>query len=159
MISLRTGAVSFTNGLEISAHADVFEVASSYAGKGEICSRMLPASDWLQWTFGIHFSDRGSFQLLIDCSGKFVQRILLSHEHSFYGVQVSKDRERRIFHESIIATDLRGQCEFEWGDVSCEFDAQTGRDWLVISYDTFSKVPLHPVQVERTLWAHEEFPE
>ena len=59
-----------------------------------------------------------------------VEALFLSHRHPFYQSDTPEDSERRAYHEGVIALDLRGQREFNWGHVFCRFTLQVKCDWL-----------------------------
>jgi hypothetical protein len=83
-----------------------------------------------------------------------VEAVFVSHHHSFYEAETVEDSERRSYHESLIASDLRGQREFSWGHVFCRLDPKANRDWLVLIYSPFCGVPLQERAVYRILFEH-----
>ena len=85
--------------------------------------------------------------------------VLLSHHHSFYQPDTPHDAERRAFHEGVIAKDLMGQKEFDWGEALCRLETSRNKDWLVIAYSRDAKVPLEVKQMLSSLLAHERMSE
>ncbi len=151
MICASNGEVSFEDGLCIQAHAHVAMLS------GCVCSRRdLPVPGWRQYVFGIHPSEHGDFKVEASVSKDYrVEALFLCHYHSFYQPDTPEDAERRVYHESVIATDLRGQREFPWGQVFCRLDKQANRDWLAIVYNPFANVPLRARSEELLLFARE----
>jgi hypothetical protein len=154
MISQFNGEVGFGDGLCIPAHAQVAMLSASV-----LKVRDLRVPGWSQYHLGLHKSEHGEFQVEASVSNhQRVEGVFLSHSHLFYSADTPEDAERRVYHEGLIACDLRGQCEFPWGHVFCRFDKRDARDWLVIVYNPFANVPLHARSVEMLLAAHEPIP-
>lgn len=155
MIIPSTGEIGFADGLRIAAHASVAEVRASLI-ESEVTERAMPVPGWKQHCLGNHSSNFGTFEVEVVCGGEGrVQGVFLCHLHSFYEKATPEDRERRVFHEGIIATELKGQREFAWGHVFCWLDPSDNRDWLAIIYSPFSGVPLHAREIQRMLSAYE----
>ena len=165
MIDVATGEVSFRDGLCISAHALIGEVAATLPNPDSISSRELSAAGWHQYKLGVHGSEFGSFVVEVSVSAaRRVEGVFLSHSDRLRYKQTKNtpsgdDAERRAFHENVIAADLRGQREFSWGEVFCKLDREANRDWLVVIYNPFANVPLSSERAERTLAVHEPLPE
>src|SRR5580658_552585 len=151
MISPLNGEVSFEDGLCIGAHARIAALKRAVLWRKDI-----PVPGWSQEYLGVHRSEHGEFKVYAYASegeDKRVEGVFISHCHSFYEEGTPLDGERRVYHEGIIATDLRGQREFSWGHVFCRLNPLIERDWLVIVYDPFANVPLHAEAVEKMLEA------
>jgi hypothetical protein len=162
MISLLTGDVSFDDGLSIRAHASLSALRLENAGLlwSSIKWRRLNVPGWSQCELGVHSSSHGEFQVEASVSDEpRVQAVFLCHCHAFYEAGTPMDGERRVYHEAIIARDLRGQQEFSWGHVFCRYEKKANRDWLVVVYNPFANVPMRERAVERLLRAHEPIPE
>ena len=159
MIIASTGEVCFEKGLNIRPHQFIqpFSIKAPGTNDFPIITRDLPVEGWKKHGLGIHKSDHGDFDIeVVTGSEGRVEGVFLSHMHSFYEAGTPGDAERRVYHDSIIATDLRGQREFSWGHVFCRVDDKTNRDWLVLIYSPFSSVPLHAREVYRQLFARED---
>jgi hypothetical protein len=153
-----TGEIGFEDGLRITAHAYVARLSRSLIEE-RISARALPVPGWEQHRLGEHLSSHGRFEVEVVCGPeRRVEGVFLKHLHPFYEPDTPEDRERRVFHEGIIATELKGQREFEWGHVFCRLDARENRDWLVVIYTPFAGVPLHEREIYRVLMAHEPTP-
>jgi len=154
MISPLDGEVGFGDGFCVPAHARLTILLASVVN-----SHDLPVPGWSLYDLGIHRSEYGEFKVEAAVSKeKRVEALFLSHHHSFYQPDTPLDGERRVYHEGIIASDLRGQREFPWGQVFCRFNPLIKRDWLVVVYNPFTNVPLHARSVEMLLAAHEPMP-
>lgn len=152
MIDSHTGDVSFSDGVCIRAHM-MFMAHTPPKHQ----SRSLPIPGWQQHTLGFHTSDYGRFEVETTTdSAHHIEAAFLRHIHSFYVPGTTEDSERRIFHEGIIARDLRGQREFDWGHVFCRID--TGRDWLCLIYSPFTSVPLQTRAFLQSLHEHSPLP-
>ena len=93
--------------------------------------------------------------MICDQPGR-VHSVLLAHQHSFYTTDTPEDAERRAFHEGVIITELKGQREFSWGEVLCQFSYRANKNWLVVVYTPELPVPRRPSSVLRQLFAHEQ---
>jgi hypothetical protein len=160
LISPLHGAVSFGRGLRIEAHAQIATLLVPVLRSGyPSVTREIPIPGWRQYLLGVHRSEHGEFEVEAAVSEEDrVEALFLSHRHSFYQADTPGDAERRVYHEGVISSDLRGQKEFSWGHVFCHFNARLRRDWLVIVYNPFLNVPLDPRAVKMLLAAHEPFP-
>jgi hypothetical protein len=158
MIIPSTGEVSFDDGLRIAAHTRIASLLGSLTAS-QVSARPLPIEGWQQHMLGEHSSDFGTFTVEVATGfERRVEGVFLSHCHPFYDTAAPDDAERRVFHESVITSDLFGQREFPWGQVFCRLDRQANRDWLVVIYSPFSAVPLQQREVYRVLFAHEPTP-
>jgi len=154
MISPINGEVSFQDGLCIGAHARVEALLGAV-----VSERELPVPGWGRHILGVHPSEHGDFDTEVVVSDeRRVEALFLSHHHSFYEEGTPQDGERRVYHEGVIALDLRGQREFSWGHVFCRLNPLIKRDWLVIVYNPFANVPLHAESVEKMLAEYEPIP-
>jgi hypothetical protein len=153
-----TGEVGFADGLRITAHVLVSRLLEALP-QDIISTRELPIEGWRQHVLGKHASNHGVFfvEVATGSEGR-VEAVFLSHCHEFYDSTTPIDSERRVYHEGIIASDLRGQREFSWGYVFCRLDSKVNQDWLVVIYSPFSTVPLHRREVYKVLIAHEPSP-
>lgn len=159
MILPETGEVNFASGLRITAHTPIVQLLADLPSS-KVSTNSLPIDGWNQHLLGIHESDFGRFEVeVVSGSEDRVEGAFLSHIHPFYRSDTPEDSERRAFHDGVIATDLRGQKEFSWGNVFCRVDPKQNRDWLVVIYTPFSSVPLHQREIYRMLVAHEPPPE
>lgn len=137
MISPATGDVDFTDGLHLRAHQPASELFAS------LTSTSLPFPGWTQHELGVRCSEYGEFHVEIVCGPeKRLYLVMLSHQHAFYETNTTEDNERQVFHEGILAKDLRGQREFDWGQAFCRLDSQQNKNCLVIAYTTGPQVPL-----------------
>ncbi|HWB58024.1 MAG TPA: hypothetical protein VG733_00965 [Chthoniobacteraceae bacterium] len=162
MITAATGEVGFEKGVRILPHHHFPMLLCEVVRKEHhrVSGRKLPIAGWYQHELGIHKSNHGDFQVeVVTGSENRVEGVFLSHEHAFYECRTPDDAERRVFHEHVIATELRGQREFSWGHVFCRVDIKANRDWLVIIYNPFSNVPLHAREAYRQLFAREKPPQ
>ena len=154
MISPQNGEVDFLDGLRIGAHEQIETLSRLVVSR-----RDLPVPGWSHHILGLHPSDHGEFQIEATVSAEQrVEALFLSHRHPFYQPDTPEDSERRAYHEGVIALDLRGQREFQWGHVFCRFTSQVKCDWLVVVYNPFANIPLHAKTVESILAAHEPLP-
>jgi len=160
MISPANGEVTFESGLRIDAHAQIGALSILLARISVLPTyRNLPIPGWRQYVLGVHRSEHGDFEVEASVSDEDrVEALFLSHRHSFYQLGTSDDAERRVYHEGIIASDLRGQKEFSWGHVFCRFNAAIRRDFLVIVYNPFVNIPLDARTIQKVLAAHEPIP-
>lgn len=159
MITASSGEVSFSDDLRIAPHIEIVALLKA-STRYEIRKRDLPIKGWMQLILGIHTSDHGDFEVEATMGPECrVEGVFLSHHHSFYEPNTLEDSERRTFHEGVIATDLRGQCEFTWGHAFCKLDKEANRDWLVLIYSPFSNVPLHEREIYKMLMEHERTPD
>jgi hypothetical protein len=159
MIIASTGEICF-EGLCLVPHAPVksilVDAMRAMRNWAIVEKRRLPIEGWTQHLLGTYQSDHGDFDVeVVTGPEDRIEGVFLSHRHAFYERNTPGDAERRIFHDSIIATDLIGQREFPWGHVFCRVDNESNRDWLVVIYNPFSQVPLHAREVYRQLFAHE----
>ena len=151
MINRVTGDVSFHSGLQISPHR---AIESSHQ------KRNLSLKPWRRHVLGTHPSEHGTFEVeALSTEDERIQIVLLSHQHSFYERDTPEDADRRIFHEGVIGSELAGQREFSWGEVTCRFETALNQDWLVIAYKQQADVPLRDKEVLLHLLVHEKFPE
>ena|SRR6202453_2239159 len=156
MIIASTGEVYFGKALSVMPHQPFSSIMVDAKRKGDFSKRKLPIEGWTQFMLGIQKSDHGDFEVEVVTGPELrVEGVFLSHHHTFYDPKTPDDTERRVFHDSVIAFDLRGQREFSWGHVFCRVDVQSNRDWLVVIYNPFSQVPLHAREAYRKLFAHE----
>jgi hypothetical protein len=160
MIIASTGEVCFGKGLCLVPHTPVQSIlaAGMYTmnKKWSVETRELPIEGWKQHLLGVHKSDFGDFEVeAVTGPERRIEGVFLSHHHAFYNPGTPDDAERRVFHEGVIASDLRGQREFSWGHVFCRVDAKANKDWLVLVFNPFSDVPLHAREVYRQLFAYE----
>lgn len=154
MIDAATGEVRFSGGVGIVPHMPVsaFDLKPSF-------TRNLPVQGWRQHSLGLRGSEFGRFQVEITTDPEQrIEAAFLRHIHSFYLLHSPADAERRIFHEGIIAEDLRGQREFSWGHVFCRLDENDQRDWLCLIYTPFSSVPLREKAILQALSEYAPFP-
>ena len=160
MIAPSNGEVSFEDGLCIAPFVVMQQMLPLLPDGREVPSRALPVEGWRQFVLGMHPSDHGPFEVetCVGNEGR-VEAVFLSHCHSFYDKSTDADAERRVFHESVIATDLRGQREFSWGYVFSKLDRAKNQDWLVVVFNPFSNVPRREVREAMVLTAHEQIPE
>jgi len=151
MISSVNGEVCFTDGLCIGALMRCLEI-SKYAVRWVD----LEVPKWKLMPLGIHPSIPGDFnvQAVVNEAGR-VEAVYLCHSHLFYEAATPLDGERRVYHEGVIALELKGQREFPWGNVFCRFNPHLRRDWLVVVYHPSLNVPLHNAVAERMLIEHE----
>jgi hypothetical protein len=155
MIIASTGEVYFGKTLSVLPHQPFPSIMVDVKRKG-VSRRKLPIEGWTQYMLGIHKSDHGDFEVEVVTGSELrIEGVFLSHHHSFYDPRTPDDAERRIFHDGVIASDLRGQREFSWGHVFCRVDTKANRDWLVIVYNPFSEVPLRAREAYRQLFAYE----
>jgi hypothetical protein len=161
MISPVNGEVSFDDGLIIQAHATLSALVLSQTGFlfSSLKRRDLKVPGWSQYELGVHASCHGEFQVEASVSDVTrVEAVFLSHCHAFYEADTPLDGERRIYHEGVIAIDLCGQREFQWGHAFCRYQKEGHRDWLVVVYSPFANVAMREHAVERLLHAHEPLP-
>lgn len=159
MIAPSNGEVSFKDGLCIKPFAVMREVLSLLPDASRTQSRELPIQGWRQFKLGMHESNHGAFEVETSVGSEDrVEAVFLSHCHSFYDMSANGDPERRIFHEGVIATELRGQREFSWGYVFCKLERTKNRDWLVVVFNPYSNVPKRERREAMILTAHEEIP-
>jgi hypothetical protein len=158
MIIPHNGEIDFADGLRITAHSRIEPLL--LVRPAAVTSRTLPIEGWSQHCLGEHASGFGEFAVEVAVGAEQrVEAVFLSHAHSFYEATTPDDAERRVFHEGVIAFDLRGQREFSWGHVFCRVDRKQNRDWLVVIYSPFCSVPLQEREVYHMLFAHESPPE
>src|SRR5437773_10743750 len=120
MITSATGEVHFQDGMVIVAHCAVQQLIRAHGTAG---IRPLPALGWTCYILGDHVSELGAFEVeVVSGPDGRVHIVSLAHNHPFYEAQTVDDAERRAYHEGVIATDLRGQREFPWGQVFCKLD-------------------------------------
>lgn len=159
MIAASTGEVSFSDGVFIKPHSLLAELLANVSKSLLPKSRALPVEGWAQHSLGVHQSDLGLFEVeVVSGNENRVEGIFLSHSHSFYEGSPPGDEERRVFHEGIISSDLRGQSEFSWGHVFCKLDREAGRNWLVVIYNPFANVPMPLREVYQQFFARETPP-
>ncbi len=158
MIIPATGEVTFSDGLRITAHSHVTTLFCP--ALTHLPFRPLPAKGWNQHELGLHPSEFGTFSVEVATNEEFrIHAAFISHEHEFYRKETPEDAERRAFHESIIATDLRGQREFSWGEAFCRVDRASNRDWIAIIYQSFANIPLNEHEIHRVLSEHDPLQE
>jgi hypothetical protein len=151
MINRVTGDLSFHSGLHISPHR---AIESSYV------KRPLSLKPWRRHVLGTHPSEHGAFEVeALSTEDDRIQIVLLSHQHSFYEPGTPEDADRRVFHEGVISSELAGQREFSWGEVTCRFETALNQDWLVIAYKQQADIPLRDKEVLLHLLARENVPE
>ncbi len=68
-------------------------------------------------------------------------------------------RCRAVAAGRISDSDLGGQKEFSWGEVTCHLAKRTNKDWLIVGYSREPRVPAPDKEVLLTLFAHEKPPE
>lgn len=143
MILPSRGEIGFDDGLRIAAHSPISRLFATIPAK-EVSTNPLPIEGWSHHKFGEHPCSYSRFLVEVTTGiERRVEGVFLSHRHSFYDAAVPDDSERRTFYEGIIAQDLRGQREFNWGNVFCRFDKRVNRDWLAGIYSPRCDVPLH----------------
>src|SRR5665213_1420573 len=121
MIVSSTGEIGFADGFSLGPHAQITALQSY-----ELKRRAIPVKGWNQVEMGVHPSDQGDFEIEISSGPENrVEAVFLSHNHSFYEADTPEDNERRVFHEGVIARDLRGQHEFSWGNVFTKLDPKS----------------------------------
>ena len=151
MISSVTGEITFVDGLRLlpQAPADVVEALA-------VSARGLPIPGWRICDAGQRQSEYGAFEVRIvsDPEGR-ISLVMLAHLHDFYEPHTASDGERRVFHEGILARDVKGQREFPWGQVFCRFDEQDHRDRIVVAYAVGGHVPPQIAEVLLNLEEHE----
>jgi hypothetical protein len=120
----------------------------------------LSMPGWTRHVLGVHGSDFGPFEVeAISDPHCRVHMAMLAHEHAFYEPDTLGDAERRVFHDGVIAKDLAGQREFNWGNVFCRFNPPERKDWLIVVYHLGPQVPTHEPEVLLRLFAHAPNPD
>lgn len=149
MIAPLNGEVCFSDGLVIRARSPIWELPL----QPKLLSK--PHLGWVYFAAGRHRSDHGEFEVELACSeghALAVFLIVLWSVDSFFGMPVPDDRERAVFHESLLARDLHGQREFSWGEAFCKFNRAESRNCLNIVYTAGPKVPAVPPAGLGVLW-------
>ena len=160
MIDRVTGGVDFQSGLHIIPHCSIASLHANAKEPLTIKTRKLSLKGWKRHIFGFHVSEHGSFEVeALSTDDDRIHVVLLSHEHSFYEQNTPDDAERRAFHEGVVSSDLAGQKEFTWGEVTYRLESASNKDWLVIAYSREAKVPLQMKEVLLSLRAHEKMPD
>ena len=160
MIHRATGEVDFRSGLRVVPHCPVRSLFADAEDRLKVETRKLSLEGWKRHLLGFHASEHGTFEVeALSADDDRVQVVLLAHRHSFYKPNTPDDTERRAFHEGVIDSDLAGQKEFAWGEVTCRLERAANKDWLVIAYSREAKVPFRLREVLLHLSAHEEGPE
>jgi len=150
MISRSTGEVCFEDGLSFSPHV----MLSPDHVRSFRSHSFLSIPGWTQHFLGKHTSEERVFEVeAVSDPACRIQAVFLAHSHPFYQSDTPGDKERRVFHEGIIASELGGQLEFSWGEVFCRLDVKSNTDWLVIIYTPGPNVPLHPPEMLQHLYA------
>lgn len=159
MIALATGEVDFEDGLRIRADEPLAALLATLADPEQVTSIALPIAGWRQHRLGLHPSDRGTFEVeTVSGPAGRVHLVFLAHSHPFYRPGTPEDSERRAYHEGVIATDLRGQREFTWGEVFPRLESDNSKDWLIVSYTQGPHVPQLPADLLQQLREHEPEP-
>jgi hypothetical protein len=159
MINRATGEVDFQSGLRILPHCYVRSLSVNAEPQPKLKRHRFRFTGWKRHVLGFHTSEHGTFEVEALSARERIQVVLLAHSHAFYEQNTPNDAERRAFHEGVINSDLAGQREFTWGEVTCRLDNACNKDWLVIAYSREAKVPLHVKEVLSHLYAHEKTPE
>ncbi|MGB8169621.1 MAG: hypothetical protein WCF18_19125 [Chthoniobacteraceae bacterium] len=142
MIAPDTGEVGFHDGLHVRADDQLTAVLATLENSGPLPSIPLPIPGWHQHRLGLHASERGTFEVeLVSGPAARVHLVFLAHSHPFYRADTPEDSERRAYHDGVIATDLRGQREFAWGEVFQRLETDGRKSWLIISYAQGPQVP------------------
>lgn len=157
MISRHDGEVSFSDGLVIRPHMPLWHLPSA--------SRDLAGGSLMGWgmfTLGTHPSQYGDFAVEVACATvdqRPVFLVVLVSMNPFFRMPVEKDRERRVFHEGVLARELSGQREFSWGEAFCKYNQEDRRDCLNVVYTAGPKVPSFPGSAAEFLTAEASHPE
>ncbi|MEO6847892.1 MAG: hypothetical protein ABI443_09955 [Chthoniobacterales bacterium] len=155
MITPTTGEIGFADGLSLGPHAQIDGLQVETLKR-----RAIPVKGWSQVEMGVHPSDQGDFEIEISSGPENrVEAVFLSHSHSFYEAGTPEDGERRVFHDGVIARDLRGQHEFSWGNVFTKLDPKSNRDWIAIIYNRFPSISLSTSEGLDLKGEHESHPE
>ena len=153
MISPTTGELRFSDGWRLRPQDPMGAIFDRV-----LATRDLPIPEWRLHDVGVHSSEFGDFEVGAVCGpDQRVCLVTLTHRHTFYEASTVADGERRVYHESILATDLKGQREYPWGEAFCRFDAQDHKDRLVIAYTGGSHIPHQVAEVLLNLEEHERF--
>lgn len=156
MISRLDGEVSFSDGLVIRPQMPLRDLPAT--------SRDLAGGSlmgWVMFALGTHPSKHGDFQVEVACAtmdDRPVFLVVMVSMNPFFHTPVEGDRERWIFHEGVLARELRGQREFAWGEAFCKYNRQDRRNCLNVVYTAGPKVPGPPHETLRSLVEH-SFPE
>jgi len=139
MIDPTNGEVIFSDGLLIRPHATVASLKTAPVASRPLETRGRAVKGWHRHYLGIHPSDYGKFSAdLVSGPGGRIFMLLLFHSHPFYDTPSAGDSERRVFHSSVIASDLRGQSEFDWG--TAHLHTEEEKNWLILVYQPTSPV-------------------
>ena len=138
MIAALDGEVSFADGLVIRAHDSVRTLP--------LKPEVLGSSPlgWVYFSAGRHPSEHGEFAVELACSEAdelAIFLVVLWSVNPFFQTASEEDRERAVFHESVLARDLRGQREFSWGEAFGKYNRQDARNCLNVVYTAGPKVP------------------
>jgi hypothetical protein len=160
MINRVTGEIGFGNGLRIVPHCTVDSLSTGREKPAKVQTQKLSLGDWKRHILGSHPSEHGIFEVeALSADDDCIHVVLLSHHHHFYEAGTPEDAERRAFHEGVVNSDLAGQREFTWGEVTCRLETPAKRDWLVVAYNRQPRVPLPEKTVLLRLCAHERLPD
>ena len=160
MIDRVTGGVDFQSGLHILPHCSIDSLHENAQEPLKVKTRNLSLKGWKRHILGSHASEHGSFEVeALSTDDERIHVVLLSHQHAFYEQSTPDDAERRAFHEGVVSSDLAGQREFSWGEVTYRLESAFNQDWLVVAYRREAKVPLQVKEVLLRLYAHEKMPE
>jgi hypothetical protein len=156
MIAPATGEVHFRDGLTIVAHCPIGSLPHS---PRPWSFRKLPASDRKWHSLGVHPSDHGRFEVeVVSGPDHRVHAVFLAYVHDPTN-RVDKDKDRELergdYHEAVIASDLKGQREFSWGEVGCKLNEMGKKEWLVVAYTQGPHVPTPSTEVIGRLVEHE----
>jgi hypothetical protein len=151
MIAPHNGEVCFSDGIVIRAHTPIWKLP--------LQPEVLGQSDfgWVYFTAGRHESEHGTFELELACShldALEIFLVVLWSVEPFFEETSAQDRERAIFHEGILARDLRGQREFSWGEAFCKYNRKSYRSCLNVVYTAGPKVPAAPPAGLQVRWEH-----
>ena len=153
MISPTDGEVNFHDGFCIRPHMQL---------KNSSCPvvAVYPSTveGWDQYILEFQTSDHGCFDVELTADQKSrVQAVLLSHRDNLYHGG-RPDPGRHAQHLKIIAADLSGQLEFPWGQIINRYDPRRAREWLIVTYNPFTNIPLQPRAAELSMPEREPVP-
>jgi len=151
MISSLTGEIFFSDGWQVQPQEPVDTGCI-------LASKKLPIPEWQLHDAGVHGSEYGEFEVgVVSGPDGRVSVVTLTHRHPFYEETTKADGERRVYHEGILAKDLKGQREHPWGEAFCRFDAQDHRDRIILAYTRGAHIPQQIAEVLLNLEEHERF--